>query len=908
MSMLSILLGSISLLLILYSFLTAWRHPHLWKMAFRNIRLHKTTTFLTIIGSMVGTSLITSALLLQTSIVHSMDLFFEEQYGNIYSDIPSAGQPKLEHPYFVREDLPRLQADADSASGPAEFVPTVGFYGNLAKLNDSGKPLIIQPHVYIHAFDFKDAKQFDAKAVKSIPKSLDGDEIILSKRAAVHLEVKEGDEVQLVLPKQNPLTLTVKKVVAEQGLTGYRGEKRGTATALLSLNTARSLLGMKEGYTNVLSSSNLPFDGWKQSYVRNDVKYELDGILKFTPFFLIASLNAIIIGVALVLNIFKMIADERKQELGILRAVGMNRQDLARILRLEGMLYAIGSSLVGVAAGAGLAYAVFWRLADIFNLSSQYSTQVVVTYHFYIDAISLLAGLTIGILLICLCMEWVARRVAKVAIVELLNERDSEKQEAGQKRKQTGFRSLAALLTGLLFTALVTITPQYWFQKWLAQYQGITTFVNVGLGIAAIATSIAFAILCLPFIYLGIQKFFAFMPRMYGVLGVAFRYPELNKKRTGLLLFMFTMVLFLTGFSGIINATFGAVFGGWDGRTATGGYDLTARTNRVLSTAELEQMIYRSAYIDHNQIQSLATVVQLPFKDYNDRYVNGIDASFAQNNSLQLQKRDPAFSDDRAVWKEVARNPDVMVLGEEEVDGKRYQIGEFFPLQPGVEKKIIGISRHQKESYGFYNFSSIWIKQSEMKTLAGDSRQLESTLLIQVKNPKQLGQVAKSIEKAFTLQGIYPLQNPQQYFVANQSFSRTILSLLEGFSALATVVGIVGLMVVMFRAVRERRQQMGMMRAIGMGKGFIFWSILIEGAVIAITGILLGVGLGCFVGLLIINAVFSEGTPDTITVIFPYGKILMYFVGALLFTLICSSIPARQTFQLSPVEATRYVS
>ncbi|MGA9174451.1 MAG: FtsX-like permease family protein, partial [Thermoactinomyces sp.] len=151
-----------------------------------------------------------------------------------------------------------------------------------------------------------------------------------------------------------------------------------------------------------------------------------------------------------------------------------------------------------------------------------------------------------------------------------------------------------------------------------------------------------------------------------------------------------------------------------------------------------------------------------------------------------------------------------------------------------------------------------------------------------------------------------PLRNPQQYFIAGQSFQQTILTLLEAFSALATLIGITGLMVVMFRMVRERRQQIGVLRAIGLGKRFISWSILLEGSVIAVTGIVLGIGLGCYVGLLIINAVLSEGNP--IPIIFPYGKVLLYFGGALLFTLLCSAVPARQTMKLSPVEATRYVS
>ena len=62
-------------------------------------------------------------------------------------------------------------------------------------------------------------------------------------------------------------------------------------------------------------------DGWKIINVREAANDELDDHLKFLPAFYIASISAILIGIALVINIFKMLAEERRQEWGILRAV-----------------------------------------------------------------------------------------------------------------------------------------------------------------------------------------------------------------------------------------------------------------------------------------------------------------------------------------------------------------------------------------------------------------------------------------------------------------------------------------------------------------------------------------------------------------------------------------------------------
>src|SRR6266542_1915023 len=68
-------------------------------------------------------------------------------------------------------------------------------------------------------------------------------------------------------------------------------------------------------------------------------------------FFLFVGCFAIIAGVMLLVNIFVMLAEERKPELGMLRAVGMRRGRLVRAFVIEGALYALVAAAIGVAAG-----------------------------------------------------------------------------------------------------------------------------------------------------------------------------------------------------------------------------------------------------------------------------------------------------------------------------------------------------------------------------------------------------------------------------------------------------------------------------------------------------------------------------------------------------------------------------
>ncbi len=74
--------------------------------------------------------------------------------------------------------------------------------------------------------------------------------------------------------------------------------------------------------------------------------------------------------------------------------------------------------------------------------------------------------------------------------------------------------------------------------------------------------------------------------------------------------------------------------------------------------------------------------------------------------------------------------------------------------------------------------------------------------------------------------------------------------------ATGLLVGIAALGVISFRAVVERRQQIGVLKALGYRRSMILTSYLMESSFIALLGISLGVGLGT---LLSINLVDSIG-------------------------------------------------
>jgi putative ABC transport system permease protein len=129
------------------------------------------------------------------------------------------------------------------------------------------------------------------------------------------------------------------------------------------------------------------------------------------------------------------------------------------------------------------------------------------------------------------------------------------------------------------------------------------------------------------------------------------------------------------------------------------------------------------------------------------------------------------------------------------------------------------------------------------------------------------------------------------------------LYLIQGFMGLGLVVGIAAVGVIAFRSVVERRQQIGVLRALGYQRGMVSLSFLIE------TTFLVGMGgfTGTVLGLILARNLFtSDAAASSASFAVPWAIIIgiagLTNVAALLMTW----IPARQAARIAPAEALRY--
>ena len=124
-----------------------------------------------------------------------------------------------------------------------------------------------------------------------------------------------------------------------------------------------------------------------------------------------------------------------------------------------------------------------------------------------------------------------------------------------------------------------------------------------------------------------------------------------------------------------------------------------------------------------------------------------------------------------------------------------------------------------------------------------------------------------------------------------------------GIAAISLLVGGIGIMNAMYTSVLERRQEIGVMKALGATNNQILAIFLLESALIGLIGGIIGLILGF--GLAEIVAFFSSETG--LELVIYYGPEII--LGALLFSILAGTIsgvyPAYKAAKLDPVDALR---
>jgi putative ABC transport system permease protein len=435
-------------------------------------------------------------------------------------------------------------------------------------------------------------------------------------------------------------------------------------------------------------------------------------------------------------------------------------------------------------------------------------------------------------------------------------------------------------------------------------------------------------------ILLGVQRLGGRLGRILPAVRIAVAYPLANKFRTGMTMAMISLVVFAVVVMSIMNTSFGQLSLRDDSR---GGWDVVVTENPNNPTGDLKGALELNptAKVDTSRFAAVGAVlfpnlfigsdVRQVFDGateagWGEHPVLGLDDEFLATASIPLQTRARGYEDDAAVWEAVRTNPGLAVVDATVVGGGGFGgEGLEFHLEgvkdtdkvmdpPTLEirdpaskrtasVKLIGIVNFGASN----NFFGLYVSKATFKEVFGPPH--FSRFYVQLQPGTNSGKMAKAIEAALVTQGAQA-DSLKDMIEEQQATSNSFFYLIQGFMGLGLLVGTAAVGVIAFRSVVERRQEIGMLRAIGFQRSSVALGLLMETSFIAILGVASGIGLAL---LLTFNLFSSEefSTVD-LTLVIPWWQILLIAAFAYGASFLMTVLPSRQAAGITIAEALRY--
>jgi ABC-type antimicrobial peptide transport system permease subunit len=131
------------------------------------------------------------------------------------------------------------------------------------------------------------------------------------------------------------------------------------------------------------------------------------------------------------------------------------------------------------------------------------------------------------------------------------------------------------------------------------------------------------------------------------------------------------------------------------------------------------------------------------------------------------------------------------------------------------------------------------------------------------------------------------------------AYTASLTLFLTSYLAMGLLFGAFSIGVITSRAVVERRQQIGMLRALGFSRRLVQRAFLLEASFVITLSLLAGSLLAWWVAYRV-TSLAAQAFP------FPLGTVVLLLLSSYLIALMCTALPARRASRIPPAEALRY--
>lgn len=931
------------------------RFPVMRRLAVRNALRRPRETLLVLLGSMLGTAIITGSFIVGDTLDSSIRQGAYTQLGPIDEIVVTQGFDRREE---LRSAVAKAVEGRDDVDGTLDLAYAVVSVAG----PDTGADRRAKPRVTLAEIDFAKARDFGGDdSITGIDGATpDGDRAVVGEDLADGLGVAEGGTVE-VFAYGTARTFTVERLIEQKGVAGFSvipfssdsltmfvapgtiQAMRGTATAgqpptaAVAVSNVGGIIdgadatpAVKKAIEGALGDLPAAVSARKQELLS---EAEATG-KEFTQLFFTIGIFSVIAGLVLIYTIFRMLADERRAELGMLRAVGLRRGALVGTFSLEGWIYGLTSAAIGAVVGIGIGRVIVIVAAGIFSGAGDFSLDL----QFTASLGSIQSGFTYGFVMAVAVVVLTSISLSRFNIIAAI--RDLPEPRKGRLLRTIVGVLLVLVGLGATFGSVATENP--------GGILGGPALVALGLGlllglrlnrravtsVAAVLTlgweviafeffpdafaeaainvfavqGITLAVSAVALVTVNQTIVAGLIKRIAGPRSLATRlgtvYPLAKVGRTATILLMYTLVVFTLTFITVFSHLFQGQIETFT-EDVSGGFDLQVRSNQS-NPVPPDQLRTFDGLSD----VAVLSVVGAEWKPPDATVFEGWPATTFDEKLLApgvptLARKAARFETDADAYLEVLANPRTAIVSEFFLQGGGgppdlvLNPGEKLQVRDPLTNRVETVELVAIAEAGFGNDRAL-INPGLMKAVFGE-RATPNLALATVADGADVEEVASRINARFLPNGA-EADSFEQIVSENLAGQTQFFRLMQGYLALGLIVSIAGLGVVMIRAVRERRREVGVLRSLGFPSASVRRAFLIESSFVALEGIAIGTSLALLTAWRLVSNDTFGGTLD-FTI--PWGQLAVLVVTTLVVSLLATAAPAQQASRIRPAVALR---
>lgn len=577
---------------------------------------------------------------------------------------------------------------------------------------------------------------------------------------------------------------------------------------------------------------------------------------------------ALFVGIFLILNTFSILVTQRTGELALFRSLGASRRQVISSVLVEAVVIGLIAATIGLGAGLGIA-ALLKMLMESFSSASIPGPWLVV------PTSAVIASYLVGILVTVVAAVLPALRASRVAPVAAMT------QASTQDRPHT-LLSIAGGVATLAGSALVGIA--------LFGEVGSTMLVLFGgVLLAFVGVAMLTPAICRPVTsVLGRLASFSTAGKL-GRLNSA-----RNPRRTAITAAALMVgIALVTGVSVLASSLTKSLESLVDS-------DLNAE---LLIAGEMSggpslPPNFDPAVVDRaREVPGVDRVVGVRFDSA--QVTTATDSGAALATAGDLAGLADVLSLTAAAGELRTLESGEVALNEDFAGDRDLEVGDPITVQTqrGPEQQLTVV--------GIFGATSLWgtpVVMSDADAAAGFRTAQLNEAFIQLADGADSTTVRQQLEALVAGNPEVSVQDQSDLLASAQSQVDELVLMLYILLGLALVIAILGIVNTLALSVLERTRELGLVRAIGMGRSQVMQMVTVESVVIAVFGALLGIVVGGGLGAAIVQAL-SDNIPE---LALPFGSMAMFVGLAVLIGLLAAILPSVRAARTNVLTAIAY--